>query len=192
MKKILLFISALFILSITWGQQKNRTQLSGKVSDSKTGEPLAGASVVLSDSRVGTTTDSSGYYVLKNIPVGHTVIEISSLGYKTIVDHIDIVVNTEKNFALVSSILENEGVTITAVGTATSIRKAPIPITRVSKTELLSTPSTNIIDALSHQPGVSQLSTGPAISKPIIRGLGLQPFDCDKRWRAAGRPAVGR
>ncbi len=32
--------------------------------------------------------------------------------------------------------------------------------------------STNIVDALSRTPGVSQISTGPAISKPTIRGLG--------------------
>ena len=76
------------------------------------------------------------------------------------------------DFALTSSIVENEAVTITAVGSATSVRKAPIAITRVTKTELLSTPSTNIIDAISRQPGMSQMTTGPAISKPIIRGLG--------------------
>src|SRR5690606_31898411 len=32
--------------------------------------------------------------------------------------------------------------------------------------------STNLIDALSTTPGVSQIATGPAISKPTIRGLG--------------------
>jgi iron complex outermembrane receptor protein len=32
--------------------------------------------------------------------------------------------------------------------------------------------STNLIDALSKTPGVSQISTGPAVSKPSIRGLG--------------------
>lgn len=32
--------------------------------------------------------------------------------------------------------------------------------------------STNIVDAMSHQPGISQLTTGGSISKPIIRGLG--------------------
>ena len=30
----------------------------------------------------------------------------------------------------------------------------------------------NIIDAIAHQPGISQLTTGGSISKPIIRGLG--------------------
>jgi iron complex outermembrane receptor protein len=63
-------------------------------------------------------------------------------------------------------------VTITAVGNATSARKAPIPITRVNRSELLATPATNIIDAISKQPGVSQVTSGPAISKPVIRGLG--------------------
>ena len=33
-------------------------------------------------------------------------------------------------------------------------------------------PSTNIIDAIAHQPGVSQITTGSGISKPVIRGLG--------------------
>lgn len=34
-------------------------------------------------------------------------------------------------------------------------------------------PSTNIIDAIAHQPGVSQITTGSGISKPVIRGLGF-------------------
>lgn len=155
------------------GQQRTRTQLSGSITDQKTGQPLAGASVTLADSKQGTTTDSSGNYTLKNLPFGHTIIEASFEGYKTIVDHIDIVAGANtKNFKLLSSVVENEAVMVTAVGAATSIRKAPIPVTRMNKTELLSVPSTNIIDAISRQPGVSQLTTGPAISKPIIRGLG--------------------
>jgi len=152
--------------------QKSRTQLSGTVTDSKTGEPVAGASIILSDSRTGTTTDSLGRYVFNNIPPGHTLVEISHLGYKTLVEHIDILSDEVKNFQLEPSLLKNEGVTITAVANATSIRKAPIPISRVSRSDLLATTSTNIIDALSRQPGISQISSGPAVSKPVIRGLG--------------------
>lgn len=173
MKKLFLFVLGLFILHAAWSQARIRTQLMGKVIDTETGLPLAGASIILSDSRMGTTSDSAGIYLLNNLPPGHTIIEVSYTGYKSIVDHIDIIpgINT-KDFSLISSIIENEAVTITAVGSATSIRKAPIAITRVTKTQLLSTPSTNIIDAISRQPGVNQVSTGPAISKPVIRGLG--------------------
>ncbi|HVK97734.1 MAG TPA: TonB-dependent receptor [Flavisolibacter sp.] len=172
MRRFLLF--SLFILFATsaFSQARQRTQLSGTVTDLKTGEPLPGASILLTNSRLGTTTDSSGTYVFENIPVGHTIIEVSYFGYNTIVEHVDVIGSTVKNFQLTSTIIINEGVTVTAVGSATSIRKAPIPITRINKSELLATPSTNIIDAISRQPGVNQLSTGPAISKPVIRGLG--------------------
>lgn len=173
MKRIVCLISFIICTFFSFAQQKNRTQLSGKVTDAKTGTPLPNASVVLAESRVGAMTDSSGNYVLKNVPFGHTLIEVSYAGYKSSVEHVDVKPGDNiKDFKLASSIVENEAVTITAVGSATSIRKAPIAISRVNKTELLSTPSTNIIDAISHQPGVSQLTTGPAISKPIIRGLG--------------------
>lgn len=172
MKRIFFLTIGIFIATIGFAQQKTKTQLSGKVIDTKTQQPLTGASVVLADSKTGTVSDSSGNYILKNIPVGHTIIEVSYAGYKTLVEHLDLSSSTEHNFFLTPSMLVNEGVTVTAVANATSIRKTPITISRVNKSELLRTPSTNIIDALSKQPGVSQLSTGPAISKPIIRGLG--------------------
>jgi len=160
------------MMHVAMAQQKNRTQLSGKVIDAKTRQPLEGASVILADSRTGTLSDSTGSYIFKNMPAGHAIIEISFAGYKTLVEHLDLRDTTEHNFLLLPSILVNEGVTVTAVANATSIRKTPIPISRVNKTELLQGASTNIIDALSRQPGISQLSTGPAISKPVIRGLG--------------------
>lgn len=173
MKRLVFLISILFCSFLSFAQQKNRTQLSGKVTDAKTGAPLPSASVVLAESRVGAMTDSTGNYILKNVPFGHTLIEVSYAGYKSSVEHVDVKSGDNiKDFKLTSSVVENEAVTITAVGSATSVRKAPIPITRVSKAELLSTPSTNIIDAISRQPGVSQVTTGPAISKPVIRGLG--------------------
>jgi iron complex outermembrane receptor protein len=168
-----LFAFCAFIFLALSADCQSKTQLTGKVTDAKTGEPLPGASIILAESKVGTTSDSSGNYRLNNIPTGHTLIEISYEGYRSVVEHLDVRNGSNtKNFGLNAAIVENEAVTITAVGSATSMRKAPIPITRVNKAELLATPSTNIIDAISRQPGISQLTTGPAISKPIIRGLG--------------------
>ncbi len=155
----------------SYGQQK-KANLSGKITDVTTGLPLAGASVILVDAKFGTSTDSEGRYSFKNVPEGHLLLEISFTGYRSVIEHVDVAGTVEKDFALKSSVVENEAITVTAVGSATSIRKAPIPITRVNKELLLSTSSTNIIDALSHVPGVSQVTTGPAISKPVIRGLG--------------------
>ena len=172
MKKIFYSGICLLLVFVSLAQPKSRTQLAGKVTDAKTGEPLAGAYLVLAASRTGTATDSNGNYILRNIPVGHSIIEVSFTGFKTVVEHLDLLDSSEHNFSLSPSMLVNEGVTVTAVANATSIRKAPIAISRLNKTQLLQTASANIIDALSRQPGISQLSTGPAISKPVIRGLG--------------------
>ena len=63
-------------------------------------------------------------------------------------------------------------VTVTGVTGDTKLKHSTAPISVVTPQELRSTASINIIDAISHQPGVSQLTTGGSISKPIIRGLG--------------------
>jgi len=149
-----------------------KVRLSGKITDSKTGEALPGASVYFADEKIGTAADAQGHYSFTNIPDGHHVIEISHSGYGTLVEHIELINDTEKDFALSPVITENQAVIVTGVTGATSIRKAPIPVATLRRGALLQTASTNIIDALTRIPGVSQLSTGPAISKPIIRGLG--------------------
>ena len=63
-------------------------------------------------------------------------------------------------------------VTVTGVTGDTKLKYATAPVSIVSPQVLRATASTNIIDAIAHQPGVSQLTTGGSISKPIIRGLG--------------------
>ena len=149
-----------------------KVTLSGKVVDAKTGEALPGASVYFADDKIGTVADANGKYILRDIPSGHHIIEISHLGYATLVEHLQLDKDIEKDFQLSTVVVENQGVIITGVSGATSIRKTPIPVSAIRKSDLLQSSSNNIIDALTHVPGVSQLSTGPAVSKPFIRGLG--------------------
>ena len=61
---------------------------------------------------------------------------------------------------------------VTGVTGDTKLKNATAPISIIRPQELRSTASTNIIDAIAHQPGMAQLTTGGGISKPIIRGLG--------------------
>ena len=63
-------------------------------------------------------------------------------------------------------------ITVTGVTGSTKLKHSTAPVSIVSPKVLRATASTNIIDAISHQPGISQLTTGASISKPIIRGLG--------------------
>jgi len=148
------------------------SSFGGKITDAKTGEPLSGTSIFFPDLKLGVYADNSGRFQFTEVPTGHHLIEVSHIGYTSIIEHIDIDKNTEKDFALQPSILENQGVIVTGVSNATNIKKTPVPVTALRRAELLQSSGTNIIDVLAKKPGVSQLGTGPAISKPIIRGLG--------------------
>ena len=183
MKKLVFASLFLFIGSIAFSQTGLVTttvpatpvfkvSLRGTIKDAVTGSILPGASVYLADDKIGTIADASGKYSISNIPPGHHVVEISHTGYSTLVEHLELTTDIEKDFLLSPVVLENQGVIVTGVSNATSIRKTPVPVSSIRKQDLLQTTSSNIIDALTHIPGVSQLSTGPAISKPFIRGLG--------------------
>ena len=61
---------------------------------------------------------------------------------------------------------------VTCVTGDTKLKNSTAPISIISNKDLRQTTSTNIIDAIAHQPGMAQITTGGGISKPIIRGLG--------------------
>lgn len=61
---------------------------------------------------------------------------------------------------------------VTGLTGKTAQRNAAAPVTVVTQKELQQTSSTNIIDAVAQQPGVSQITTGGGISKPVVRGMG--------------------
>lgn len=65
-----------------------------------------------------------------------------------------------------------EEVFVTGVTGSARIREMAAPVSVLSNAALRSHQSTNIIDAISRQPGVNQVTTGSGISKPVIRGLG--------------------
>lgn len=63
-------------------------------------------------------------------------------------------------------------VVVTGLTGSTRINQMPAPVAVISPAELQIHSSTNIIDAISRQPGMAQITTGGGISKPVIRGLG--------------------
>lgn len=145
---------------------------SGKITDAKTNAPIAGVTVYFSDVKVGGASDAAGFFQFNNIPEGRHLMEISHIGYTTIVENIDIAGNTKKDYLLYQSVVENNAVIVTGSGTATQLKKSPFQVSVMRKDDLLQSASSNIIEALTRKPGISTLSTGPAISKPVIRGLG--------------------
>lgn len=164
---ILLFSSIIFHFSAY-----AKAELRGIVKDATTGKPIEGASVLIADQKTGTMSNSIGEYYISNISEGKHLVEVSHIGYATIAVYIEIKGSTNKDFYLKETIVESNAVVVTGVSKATQLKKIPFQISIMRKQDLLQTSSMNIIESITKKAGVSSLSSGPAISKPLIRGLG--------------------
>jgi iron complex outermembrane receptor protein len=175
-KQLLLLLCTLQVLLALAGNTNGnppRSTLKGKVIDAS-GKPLAGAVIQIHDARISAVTNSEGLYTTPSFTIGRYLVEASFVGYSTAIETLDIIEGTTiRNFTLQPSVAEYEGVTVTGVASAIRLKQSPQPITVVQQRDLLQNPGTNIIDGLSKiVPGVAAIATGPAISKPVIRGLG--------------------
>ena len=170
--KKILFLILLSCSFLSLKSQNRTASFKGSVVNSFTGEPLQGASIYIPDIRRGTAADSKGKFSLKDIPEGNHLVEVSYSGFSSQVESILIKDETEKVFKLKPTIAENNEVVVTGVSTATSLKKMTTPVVLMKRQEFLQTGSSNIIEALTKKPGISQMGTGPAVSKPVIRGLG--------------------
>jgi iron complex outermembrane recepter protein len=168
MKKI--YIILFLLIGILQGFSQN--SLTGKITDKITGEPMVGASIYIAELKKGDVTDMDGNYRINNLSSSRILVQVNSLGYKTIIETIDLSQNTTRDFVMEVSIKEVNEVVVTGLSSAAEKNRTPTPISVIGKTQLLQASSTNIIDAIATQPGISQVSTGTGISKPVIRGLG--------------------
>lgn len=75
-------LSVIFFLTIIVGVAQEKRSISGKVTDSTTGEVLASVNVFLSNTSIGTSSGADGSFRLQNIPEGKYDLIASSIGYK--------------------------------------------------------------------------------------------------------------
>ncbi|MET0394175.1 MAG: carboxypeptidase-like regulatory domain-containing protein, partial [Chitinophagaceae bacterium] len=76
-------LSILILLLLAGAASRSQQTISGRVVSAATGEPLTGASVFISNTSVGTTTDHSGFFILQHVPGGRNELIASSIGYET-------------------------------------------------------------------------------------------------------------
>ena len=96
-----------------------------------------------------------------------------SIFFPDIIRDVDLRKVSKMDFVMKEANAMINEVVVTGLTGTELLRNSPSPVSIVSPRELQMTPSTNIIDAVAKQPGVSQITTGSGISKPVIRGLGF-------------------
>lgn len=80
--------------------QPARVTLSGYITDKATGERLPGASIYLPDSHTGIVTNNYGFYSITLTPADTTDVEISYVGYKTVVKQLHAAGDLDLSFDL--------------------------------------------------------------------------------------------
>lgn len=154
-----------------WGFSQN--SLTGKIIDLATNHPIKNAKINIVDLHLTTQSNSNGIYSFKNIPSSQYAVTVSANGFQTTSQNISISGSTVFDFNLDKSSTEIAEVVITGTSKATQIKKSPLPIVSISPAMLKTNLGTNVIEIISKVPGVSTVTTGPNISKPLIRGLGF-------------------
>lgn len=150
----------------------NTATLSGHVTDGVDNSPLVGVVVTIPELQESTTTDADGKYAFADLPVRLVTVQVSYLGHQPQTRRVDLGKTTTADFVLKEQNAMLGEVVVTGLTGKSLMKDSPTPISLVSTDQLRATPATNIIDALSQQPGVAQVTTGSGISKPVIRGLG--------------------
>ncbi len=148
MKKIFLLV-ILAVLGFKGQIYAQDKTITGKVTDAKDGTALAGASIVVKGSKVGTVATSTGEFTLK-IPTSVTTLTVSFIGYIT--QEVPVGTGVLK-VALVASSNQLDEIVI-STGSRNSKRTmtdTPLPLDILSAADLKSTGQTSFDKALQYR-----------------------------------------
>ncbi|MDP3352737.1 MAG: TonB-dependent receptor [Flavobacteriaceae bacterium] len=162
----ILFIGIIILLPIQILAQKT---LTGKVVD-QLQNPLSDVEIYTPEIHKGTTTNKEGMFILEHLPAGKITVTFSSLGFET--QSIDINLNKIQSIDIQLNAIVFE---IDEVIVSTLFHK--LQKDNVSKVDFRSMKTlqqsggSTLMQQLTNIPGVSQITTGNSIGKPVIRGL---------------------
>ena len=128
----------------------------GHVIDKATGEHLPYIFVLLKGTTIGVSTENTGHYMIRNVPEGTFVVEVSAVGYKTQSREVTIRKSRsyEINFVLEEDHVQIDGVIVSATRSETTRRTSPTLVNVVGMDIYNKTNSSTVAQGLAFQPGV--------------------------------------
>ena len=117
----------ILILIILWGSLPQlyagtTGKISGRILDATTGDPLAGANILLEGTSLGAAANLDGYYVILNVPPGNYTMKASMIGYSTYT-----IINVRVNIDLTSTVNFNMQSTVVSIsGEVTVVAERPV------------------------------------------------------------------
>jgi len=142
-----------------------KSDIKGYVKDAKSGEALPFANIILKGTNRGTTTNTDGYFVLVNVPVGLCSLQVHYIGYESQMVRFENLAKGLPPFVvkMQPKVIEVEGVTVTAEAEMLDASSKQISQITFSPRQLSSLPSIGEVDVFRSMqllPGISGASEG--------------------------------
>lgn len=160
---------ALLTLSFSIHAQNCSYTLSGKVTDFHTGDPLIYAIIKVADSDMEVYSDFEGNFSIKNICEGKIELKITHPSCQDLIYPVLVNGDTYEKIKLEHHLEELGEVSLTGQRLLEKSKTGQEKVLDVRSLEKYS--SGNLGDALKEVSGVSALSTGNSVVKPMIQGL---------------------
>lgn len=164
----LIFLLPLLLVSYHTTMAQNT--IKGSVTDENQ-SPVLGADIYIEQLHIGTTSDESGQFELDNIPNGTHKLSISFVGFNT--ENIELTMASEEKVLEISlspSVFHMDEVILSAPFNKLQSENV-MKIESKSIETLKKAGAPTLMQSISNIPGVSELTTGTGIGKPVIRGL---------------------
>ena len=176
LKFFTVFIISNAMIFIAQGQSFPTGALKGKIVDKVTKQTLPGATIQIKGTQIGASADTSGAFILKNIPEGEYSVVISYVGYQEKIINDVQVKRNKTNYLEVEieeAVMGLKEVTVTGFKFENN-HMAPISSYGLSREEIARNPGAqgDIFRAIGMLPGVS--SSGGGFSAIAVRGQGTR------------------
>ena len=149
---------------VAWGDsvvpapKKNSSDANiyGHIINASNNEHLPFASIAVKGTTIGCSSDATGHYYLKNLPVGRHTIVVTLLGFETIEQPIEAVAgkNIEMNFTLEEQAMSLDEVVVSATRNETNRRRTATVVNVASQKLFESTASSNLSESMNFQSGL--------------------------------------
>lgn len=146
--------------------------LKGIVVD-ENNEALTGAVVVLNAPKKATITDQEGVFIFSDVPADSYIIEVSFVGYTSLVDTLHISGDKTYSAQLKVAPMSLQEIVITDNYAEQRKKEASLNIEVVNEEYLKQNMGGSLMNSLERLPGVTTIDIGSGQSKPVIRGLGF-------------------
>ncbi len=154
-------ITTLLLILFVSGMYAQRGTVTGKVTDSATGETLAGATVVVDGATGGAATDRNGSFSL-TVEAGARTLLVSYIGYQTATVPVSVSAGqaTTADVALEATGIRGSEIVVSASRRAEKLTNAPATISVVNAKAIAELPSFNVAELLGRQKGLDYVRSG--------------------------------